>query len=56
MVDAMPSGSRSNLAYGESTSGQNVELEDDIDEDPVDVPEEELESEVDDFLGWVCVC
>nr|XP_051190709.1 uncharacterized protein LOC127304038 [Lolium perenne] len=51
MVDTMPSGSRSNLAYGESTSGQNVELEEKIDEDPMDVPEEELEAEVDDFLG-----
>jgi hypothetical protein len=56
MVDTMPSGLRSNLAYGESTSDQDVELEDDIDEDLVDVPKEELEAEVGDFLGRVCVC
>lgn len=55
MADTMPSGSRSNLPNRESTGDQNVELEDDIDEDPADVPEEELEAEVDGFLQRVCV-
>ncbi|KAM0849110.1 hypothetical protein ACQ4PT_053935 [Festuca glaucescens] len=50
MVDTMRSGLRSNLAHGESTIGRNIELEDDVDEDPTDVPKEELEAEVDDFL------
>jgi hypothetical protein len=42
-------GTSSNFAHGE----ENVELEDDIEEDPTDVPEDILEAEVEDFLHRV---
>jgi hypothetical protein len=41
-VDTKPSGSSSNLAHEESTSGHNVEMKDDVDDDPADVYEDEL--------------
>lgn len=52
-------GTSSNTAHGAGTSsnfahgGENVELEDDMEEDPTDVPEDILEAEVEDFLHRV---
>jgi hypothetical protein len=52
-------GTSSNIAHGAGTSsnfahgGENVELEDDMEEDPTDVPEDILEAEVEDFLHRV---
>jgi hypothetical protein len=50
-----------NFAHGACTSsnfahgGENVELEDDMEEDPTDVPEDILEAEVEDFLHRVYI-
>jgi hypothetical protein len=52
-------GTSSNFAHGAGTSsnfahgGENVELEDDMEKDPTDVPEDILEAEVEDFLHRV---